>query len=246
LTRPWNNCCCRYEDGTLPFSSVAAVEAGLRRINAIGMPEIEQHTASLRSYLAHALVGLKHHNGSPAAVVYGPAPGTKLPVEDTDDRGRSRRHPPLFPFNTPNVLTTAPHPRLPGAKSGSICAFNMLGADGRLVPYSHVEELASVEGISVRTGAFCNPGAVQEYLGASSEDVAGFIAGGKVHITYTLHPAPCTLHHTPCTLHPAPCTLHYTLYTYTLHPTPYIITPPPPPISRTSKHQTSKHHDEIL
>jgi hypothetical protein len=81
---------------------------------------------------------------------------------------------------------------LPGAKSGSICAFNMLGADGRLVPYSHVEELASVEGISLRTGAFCNPGAVQEYLGASSEDVAGFIAGGKVHIT-----TPTAINHTP-------------------------------------------------
>lgn len=43
-----------------------------------------------------------------------------------------------------------------------------------------VEQLAGLEGICLRTGAFCNPGAVQEYLQLSGEDLTAFLSEGKV------------------------------------------------------------------
>ena len=45
---------------------------------------------------------------------------------------------------------------------------------------SQVEELAALKGIALRTGAFCNPGATRHFLGLSKEDVARFVAQGKV------------------------------------------------------------------
>ncbi|MDH5591141.1 MAG: aminotransferase class V-fold PLP-dependent enzyme, partial [Gemmatimonadota bacterium] len=42
---------------------------------------------------------------------------------------------------------------------GGTVAFNLRGADGKIFPYANVEGAASVEGLSLRGGCFCNPGA---------------------------------------------------------------------------------------
>jgi selenocysteine lyase/cysteine desulfurase len=71
----------------------------------------------------------------------------------------------------------------PGSGSevvGSICTFNLRRPDGQYVEYSQVEELAGLSGLSLRTGAFCNPGAAQHYLNLSREEVDRFLALGKV------------------------------------------------------------------
>jgi selenocysteine lyase/cysteine desulfurase len=49
------------------------------------------------------------------------------------------------------------------ARGGTV-AFNMLDADGRVVPFGLVERAAAAVGISVRGGCFCNPGAAEKAL----------------------------------------------------------------------------------
>jgi selenocysteine lyase/cysteine desulfurase len=50
------------------------------------------------------------------------------------------------------------------ARGGTI-AFNLLDAQGRLLPCTHVEAAARQAGISVRAGCFCNPGASEVAFG---------------------------------------------------------------------------------
>jgi selenocysteine lyase/cysteine desulfurase len=50
------------------------------------------------------------------------------------------------------------------ARGGTV-AFNLLDFDGRVVPYGEVERAASREGISIRGGCFCNPGAAEVAFG---------------------------------------------------------------------------------
>ena len=63
---------------------------------------------------------------------------------------------------------------------GSICTFNLRRPDGRYIEYTQVEELAGLNGLALRTGSFCNPGATHHYLNLSRTDVERFFAQGKV------------------------------------------------------------------
>src|SRR5206468_3103760 len=44
---------------------------------------------------------------------------------------------------------------------GSAVTFNVVGPDGRIVPYWVVEERARALGVAFRSGCFCNPGAAE-------------------------------------------------------------------------------------
>ena len=48
-----------------------------------------------------------------------------------------------------------------GRERGGTVAFNVLGKDGRIVPYWTVAERACALGVAVRGGCFCNPGAAE-------------------------------------------------------------------------------------
>ncbi|MBC7895489.1 MAG: hypothetical protein H7066_08750, partial [Cytophagaceae bacterium] len=48
-------------------------------------------------------------------------------------------------------------------------AFTLLDADGRGIPYWHVEERARRAGIAIRGGCFCNPGCAERALGLDAE-----------------------------------------------------------------------------
>ena len=58
------------------------------------------------------------------------------------------------------------------AGRGGTVTMNLYDADGHLLDYRRVEELASLERISLRTGCFCNPGAGETAEGLTEEDVA--------------------------------------------------------------------------
>ncbi|XP_065021542.1 molybdenum cofactor sulfurase-like isoform X1 [Musa acuminata AAA Group] len=61
---------------------------------------------------------------------------------------------------------------------GPTIAFNLKRADGSWVGYREVEKLASLSGIQLRTGCFCNPGACAKYLYLSHSDlIANFEVG---------------------------------------------------------------------
>lgn len=55
---------------------------------------------------------------------------------------------------------------------GATIAFNVLDADGSVVPYWHVEERARQMRVSIRGGCFCNPGATERALGIDSGALA--------------------------------------------------------------------------
>ena len=109
-----------FEDGTVNYLSLPAVEIGLRHLNAIGIEVIHERVMCLTGWLLERMQSLRHANGAPLARVYGPG----------DTRGR-----------------------------GGNIAFNLFDRYGKPYDYHHVEALAALSGISLRTGCFCNPGA---------------------------------------------------------------------------------------
>ncbi|KAG5546857.1 hypothetical protein RHGRI_018880 [Rhododendron griersonianum] len=63
---------------------------------------------------------------------------------------------------------------------GPIISFNLKRPDGSWFGYREVEKLASLSGIQLRTGCFCNPGACAKYLGLSHLDLLSNIKAGHV------------------------------------------------------------------
>lgn len=61
-----------FEDGTINFLGLPAVEIGLRHIQSIGIETIHTRVLCLTSWLIDNLRSLHHSNGAPATQVYGP------------------------------------------------------------------------------------------------------------------------------------------------------------------------------
>jgi len=133
-----------FEDGTLNYLSIPAVEIGLRHIQAIGLDVIAERVRCLTGWLLDELLALRHSNGRAMVRIYGPA--------TTENRG------------------------------GTV-TFNLYDPQGHLLDYRRVEELAGEEGISVRTGCFCNPGAGEMAEGLTEEDMrAGLAIGSDINL----------------------------------------------------------------
>ena len=64
-----------FEDGTVNYLSVPAVEAGMRLIESVGIDTIHTRVLCLTRWLIDQLVALRHSNGQPAVRLYGPADG---------------------------------------------------------------------------------------------------------------------------------------------------------------------------
>lgn len=121
-----------FEDGTLDFLALPAVEIGLDHLEAIGIDVVHTRVRCLTTWLLEHLRTLRHSNGEPMVRIYGP------------DHWEHR---------------------------GANVAFNFLDPQGRIVDERVVDELARRNGISLRTGCFCNPGA-----GEAAFDVEGTVA----------------------------------------------------------------------
>ena len=63
----------RFEDGTVDYLGIPAVEIGLRRLGRVGVDTIAARAGALGAWLLAALRGLEHADGSPATRIYGPA-----------------------------------------------------------------------------------------------------------------------------------------------------------------------------
>jgi selenocysteine lyase/cysteine desulfurase len=68
-----------FEDGTLNYLTLPAVEIGLRHIRQIGYATIHTRVSCLTGWLLEKLHALKHSNGKPVVTIYGPL--------DTERRG---------------------------------------------------------------------------------------------------------------------------------------------------------------
>jgi selenocysteine lyase/cysteine desulfurase len=122
-----------FEDGTLNYLCVPAVEIGLRHIEAIGMDAIHTRVRCLTAWLLDALAACRHGSGSPVVRMYGPV--------TTQERG------------------------------GTV-ALNFYDRDDHFIDHRLVERHAGAEGISIRTGCFCNPGESEVALGISAEELS--------------------------------------------------------------------------
>jgi molybdenum cofactor sulfurtransferase len=121
-----------FEDGTLNYLAIPAVEVGLRHLGSIGVEIVNTRVRCLTSWLLQRLVRLQHSNGHHMVRIYGPT--------TADSRG------------------------------GTI-AMNFYDPEGHLLDYRRIEEMAGAEGISLRTGCFCNPGAGETAEGITEADV---------------------------------------------------------------------------
>ncbi len=61
-----------FEDGTLDYLNIPAVEIGLRHIETIGYAAIHERVRCLTGWLLDHLVPMKHRSGQPLVRVYGP------------------------------------------------------------------------------------------------------------------------------------------------------------------------------
>ncbi len=122
-----------FEEGTLNYLNIPAVELGLKHIEAIGIDMIHDRVMSLTSWLLENLLGLRHSSGAPVVRVYGP--------------------------------TTME------ARGGTL-TINFYDPKEALIDHRRIDSLAGREGISLRTGCFCNPGAGEIAHGLTEEDMA--------------------------------------------------------------------------
>jgi selenocysteine lyase/cysteine desulfurase len=112
-----------FEDGTVNYLSLPAVEQGLRYLDGIGIDIIHVRVRCLTDWLLDELASLRHANGSPVVQIHGP-------------QTMHRR--------------------------GGTIAFNFLRPDGGLVDVRLVDSRAAEQGVSLRTGCFCNPGSAEQ------------------------------------------------------------------------------------
>ena len=61
-----------FEDGTVDYLNLPAVEIGLKHLMNIGIETIHERVMCLTSWLLDTLLSLHHHNGMPLVQVYGP------------------------------------------------------------------------------------------------------------------------------------------------------------------------------
>ena len=128
-----------FEDGTLNYLSIPAIEIGLRHLERTGIDTIQTRIECLTGWLLSELQGLRHENGRPVVRLYGP---------------------------------------LTAEQRGGTVTMNFYDPAGKLVDFRRIEELAGHDGISLRTGCFCNPGAGETAADLNEDDMRAGLAEG--------------------------------------------------------------------
>jgi molybdenum cofactor sulfurtransferase len=85
-----------FEDGTVDYLNIPAVEIGLKHIESIGMENIHCRVECLTGWLLDNLVAMQHASGVPLVKLYGPTTmfmrGGAVTVNFLDGRGRVIDH----------------------------------------------------------------------------------------------------------------------------------------------------------
>ncbi len=85
-----------FEDGTLDYSNIPAVDVGLDFIESVGIETIHERVRCLTGWLIERLLALTHGNGRPLVHLYGPAGcegrGGAVALNFADASGRAIDH----------------------------------------------------------------------------------------------------------------------------------------------------------
>ncbi len=85
-----------FEDGTVDYLNIPAVEIGLRHVESVGYDVIHERVCSLTGWLLDNLTTLKHGNGQPLVRIYGPTTldqrGGAVAVNFYDKDGKALDH----------------------------------------------------------------------------------------------------------------------------------------------------------
>lgn len=85
-----------FEDGTIDYLNIPAVEIGLKHIESLGYDIIHERVCSLTGWLLDNLTSMRHSNGVPLVRVYGPVTmkerGGAVAVNFYDKDGRALDH----------------------------------------------------------------------------------------------------------------------------------------------------------
>lgn len=85
-----------FEDGTLNFASLPAIDFGLEFLEQIGVDVIHRRVGALTGWLLEALASLRHSTGGPLVTLYGPpgneARGGTVTLNFRDETGRFIDH----------------------------------------------------------------------------------------------------------------------------------------------------------
>ena len=66
-----------FEDGTLNYTSLPAIDLGLDLLDTVGIEQIHQRVRSLTAWLIDGLIAMRHANGEPLIHLYGPPSTTR-------------------------------------------------------------------------------------------------------------------------------------------------------------------------
>ncbi len=85
-----------FEDGTLDYLNIPAVEIGLKHLQSIGIPMVHERVLCLTGWLLKNLMEIRHPNGKPLVKFYGPLDtkerGGAIALNFVDDSGRVVDH----------------------------------------------------------------------------------------------------------------------------------------------------------
>ncbi len=85
-----------FEDGTLDYLNIPALEIGLRHIESIGIDVISERVKTLTGWLLENLTAMKHSNGEPLVRLFGPnsseGRGGAVTVNFYDKNGKAFDH----------------------------------------------------------------------------------------------------------------------------------------------------------
>lgn len=176
------------EDGSSNFLSIPAALHGFDFIESLGgVAAIDAHACAVANELRARLGGLRHGNGAPICILHS----SRCPARQASSSFMLKRRNNAEEHDLDNLGispeqgleikddyttgTTRMDVFIEGRRrsvcegQGPVVTFSLLAADGGAVGYRQVERLAALEGISLRTGCLCNPGACSTALNLTSQ-----------------------------------------------------------------------------
>ncbi len=178
-----------FEDGTINYLNIPAVEIGLRHLAAIGIDLIHERVMCLTGWLLDELVQLRHSNGQPLVRVYGPLDttmrGGTVTINFYDDHGA------LYDFRWIEAQANAVNISL---RTGCFCnpgAGEVINAlsEADLAPYfHHADRMTFEQFIEAMDGRASGAVRVSIGLATTFGDVYRFLAFARGFLDQPGHP----------------------------------------------------------